>query len=150
MKKKKFVLIEGGDSRRFNLSYEFPGGGIELGESVLTAAMRETQEEARITVDKKTCVDSKIYYAYEFPSLSKYLYGWFGVANFVCLGRKKRKYKGYIKKADRDSFVDYAEWVYPQEIKDLIPCHKYLIKAYLQDFQEQTLARINGEDLIVL
>lgn len=130
--------------KRMNLSYDNTGGGIDPGEEIVDAAAREAQEEARITV--KNPIDSMLWYAYEVPEDSKRNYGYWGVASFICVGKKKSKYTGYIKKDDRDSFITRAEWLYPDEIKDLLPAHRKAIEMYKQFYLQESLG-INMEFL---
>lgn len=123
------VLVDRGRSfRRAELSYDFPGGGLEKGETVLESAIRETEEEARVIVQNP--LDTGIYYAYEVPEDSKINYGFWGVANFICVGNYSKKYTGYIKKDDRDSFVTRMEWIKPEDLKDLTPAHKKAIDVF--------------------
>ena len=130
--------------KRMNLSYDNAGGGIEKGEEIIQSAAREAQEEARITV--KDPMDSMLWYAYEVPEDSKRNYGFWGVASFICVGRKKSIYKGYIKVDDRDSFVDRAEWIKPEDLKDLLPAHKQAIEMYKNFYLQESLG-INMEFL---
>lgn len=130
--------------KRMNLSYVNAGGGIDPGEEIVDAAAREAQEEARITV--KDPMDSMLWYAYEVPEDSKRNYGFWGVASFICVGKKKSMYKGYIKVADRDSFLDRSEWIRPEDIKDLLPAHKQAIEMYKNFYLQKSLG-INMEFL---
>ena len=130
--------------KRMNLSYDNAGGGIDPGEEIVDAAAREAQEEARVTV--KDPMDSMLWYAYEVPEDSKRNYGFWGVASFICVGKKKSMYKGYIKVDDRDSFLDRSEWIKPEDIKDLLPAHKQAVEMYKNFYLQESLG-INMEFL---
>ena len=116
--------------KRAGYSVGFAGGGIEKGETALEAAIRETQEEAKLTL--KNAFDSRIYYVYQSTKESKESYGYDGTASFICVGQKKGVYHGYIKKHDRDVFAERSEWVYPSEIPDWnkMKAHKEALKLF--------------------
>lgn len=105
--------------------YELPGGGIEKNESIENAAKRECEEEV-LVIPKQVKFANIIYIEKYIP---KKLYD--GRFTFVCIGRYKGAYKGYVKKMDRDDIVNRVTWENIEDIKLAKP-HKIAIERYLE------------------
>lgn len=118
------ILIDFTKPRCF--PYSFPGGGIEKNEDVALSASRECEEEALIRPKNVEFVN--IAYFQKFPGFTTFYHG---SVSLVCVGQKDRDYKGYIKKADRDEFVDHAKWV-PWKKVALGEPHMLAIYRYLE------------------
>ena len=82
---------------------KIPGGGIDPYERLEISAKRETEEEAKITADDIKFMN--IAWVKSFPNTVAYS----GALSFVCVGRYKKQYKGYINVADRDNIV-WKDW----------------------------------------
>ena len=65
--KNKILLIHPSGKKRYYGNYSFPKGGLDKGESILRAALRETHEEVGIKL-KKSQLDTK---RYEIPYIAK-------------------------------------------------------------------------------
>ena len=115
------ALVDPTNSRG-SMGYSMPGGGIDDKESITNAAKRECEEEARV-IPKKIAYTG-IAWNLEFANKGV---AYFGSVSFVCVAEYDRKFKGYIKVADRDSFVDNAEWI---PIGQLSEVHQKAIEKY--------------------
>ena len=114
------VLIDPGRHRGF--MYTLPGGGLDKPkDGIIAAARRECEEEARII--PKKIIYTGLAWELEFfnPEFNK------GMISFMCIAERGPEYKGYIKKEDRDPFVDRAKWV---DIDKLGEPHQKAIEAY--------------------
>jgi len=68
----KILLIHPASSKRFSKNYSFPKGGVDKGETIIEAALREVREEVGIKL-KKSQLDNKMY---EIPYVSKGKKSW--------------------------------------------------------------------------
>lgn len=118
-----------------NVSYRLPGGGINIGETILEAAIRETKEEALIICNP--AINSNLYYFHEIPDSEKERYGYWGKAVFICVGYYSKIYTNFVNEEDRTKFPLRAEWIYPQYISDLYPLHKKAIDIYNKRIYER-------------
>lgn len=101
VKDKKILLLHRTDD--FDV-WEFPGGGIEFGESPEEAAVRETREEANVKAEVRfLTINSHI-----TPKPQNHHHIWFF---YVC-----RKFKGKVKISNEH--VDYR-WFTLKEMEEL-------------------------------
>lgn len=105
--------------------YSFPGGGVDKGENIVIAASRECEEESLIVPKNVEFVNIAWYQKYPEPIMYNY-----GAISLLCVGQKYKKYTGYVKKNDRDEFVDNIEWIDYRTLKLGEP-HIVAIERYL-------------------
>ena len=127
-KRNKILIDRHKPAKATGVSYRLPGGGINIGETVLDAAIRETKEEALIVVNP--AINSNLYYFFEIPDKEKEEYGYWGKACFICVGNFERVYTGYVDKKDLTKFPLRSEWINYYNIPDLYPLHKKAIEIY--------------------
>lgn len=127
------VIIIDGDkalvdtsSNRGGMGYSCPGGGVNNNESIADGAKRECEEEARVI--PKDILYTGLAWTLEFKTKS---IAYFGSISFICVATKKKDYKGYVKVADRDKFVDNAVWV---PISKLSKPHQMAIEKYREEY----------------
>ena len=128
---------------RQDMTYAFPGGGIEPNESIIDAAIRETEEEALIV--PKNVKYSGYHYRvlFDVPKGKDMQYE--GVLAYVCIGEYDKKYSKYVRKQDRDDIAERGKWIYPEEI-DLAPVHKMAIEEYKKSSMQESCEGIYDED----
>ena len=128
---------------RQDMTYAFPGGGIEPNESIIDAAIRETEEEALIV--PKNVKYSGYHYRvlFDVPKGKDMQYE--GVLAYVCVGEYDKKYSKYVRKQDRDDIAERGKWIYPEEI-DLAPVHKLAIESYKKSSIQESCEGIYDED----
>lgn len=107
-------------------SYSFPGGGVDKDEDIVLAASRECEEEALIIPKNIEFVNIAWFQKFPDPLIFNY-----GAISLLCVGQKHKNYKGYVKKTDRDEFVNNAEWI-PYTEMDLGEPHLLAIQRYLE------------------
>lgn len=120
--KKVLVLRRAPGARSFGGYWNFPGGGVEPGETIETAAVRELEEEAGIKVQ-----ESDLSY-FEVASLPKLIVHYF----------MTDKFEGEV---DINWESTEFEWVSLDEIKDMkfIPLTPNMlndIKYYMESLYE--------------
>jgi 8-oxo-dGTP diphosphatase len=99
------------------LSWQFPAGAIEDGESPEDAAVRETIEETGLTVKALRPIGDRVH-----PKTQRQM--WYTACEVV---------DGEARVADADE-LDLVAWVAHDEIPDLVPYGLYgPVQAYLDD-----------------
>lgn len=119
--------------------YSFPGGGWDPNEDPQDAAIRETQEEARINIkDPKYCgymieySDKVADWVKENIPNDKW---WYGYYSKIYAGLFKSKYTGKIADVDKDPEMLSGEWYVYDEIKDKIFWkHKKAVDYYINSY----------------
>ena len=116
--------------------YKLPGGTWDENETSKNAAIRETQEEARLNTKN---VKYRGCYA-EIGNVSKWVYKniqkedwWYGHYTEVFIGTYDGKYDGYIAKEDMDKNMYKKGKFYPINLiyDRLRPIHKNVLEKYL-------------------
>lgn len=99
------------------LSWQFPAGGVEDGETAEQAAVRETLEETGLTVKAVRYIGDRVH-----PKSGKFM------AYTAC-----KVVEGEAHVADDDE-LDKVEWVRHSEIPDLVPYGLYEpVQEYLDE-----------------
>lgn len=117
------ALVDPTNSRG-SMGYSMPGGGIDPQESIADGAKRECEEEARV-IPKKIDYTGLAWNMHFANTKQKIAYD--GSVSFICVAEYGKKFKGYVKVADRDTFVDNAIWI---PISQLSEPHQKAIKKY--------------------
>ncbi|MFF3928219.1 NUDIX hydrolase [Streptomyces hirsutus] len=100
-----------------DLSWQFPAGGVEDGETAEQAAVRETLEETGLTVKAVRYIGDRVH-----PKSGKFM------AYTAC-----EVVDGTAHVADKDE-LDQVAWVRHEEIPDLVPYGLFgPVQAYLDD-----------------
>ncbi|WP_030169028.1 NUDIX hydrolase [Streptomyces sp. NRRL S-813] len=99
------------------LSWQFPAGGVEDGETAEQAAVRETLEETALTVKAVKYIGDRVH-----PKTGKFM------AYTAC-----EVVDGEARVADAEE-LDLVAWVAHDEIPDLVPYGLFEpVQAYLDD-----------------
>jgi 8-oxo-dGTP diphosphatase len=91
------------DCRSFKGYWNFPGGGVEIGESALSGAMRELFEETSLIVNKKDLYHFK---SHKTPALDVKYFITFNYDGDILLNNESTDYKWYnLSKIKLNEFV---------------------------------------------
>ena len=124
------------------IPYRIPGGGIDKGETIEEAASRECTEEALVVPKRVKFMNIAWFCKFVPKKLNA------GVISFVCVGRYKGDYKGYVKKEDRSSFVDAKQWIRYDQVH-LEEFHRIAIERYLND-KDSLVENYEVENIVTL
>lgn len=132
-------------------TYEFPGGSWNPHEDWSDAAVRETEEEARLEVTNvlsygfriETLEEPKKWVKENIPKKD----WWYGYYSFICVGTFCGHYGGSIREKDKDDMLYKGKFV---PIKDVIPIllleHKRAILSYMNQIADEAFV-FNKDDL---
>lgn len=98
-----------------NETYKIPGGGLDSGENPLDAAIRESQEEARINIKNGREFTHYIKLMEEPHGWVKKIipaqYWWYGYYTHLCIGEYDGEYTGKIADVDKDDLYKNGKWI---------------------------------------
>lgn len=124
---KVFALKLGTDSKE-DLHYVIPGGSLEPGIDIISNAIKETHEEARINV--RDCIWTGIAYGYRYIKSTSKFFNYYGAVSFICIGYYDSKYTGQIDMNDTEpEMLKYGKFYNPSEI-DWMKYHEEVLRKF--------------------
>jgi 8-oxo-dGTP pyrophosphatase MutT (NUDIX family) len=102
----RFLLVE---ERKHGGGFYLPAGGVELGETIVDAAVRETLEEAAILVEPTSILAIDHHW---LPGSGRVVQRWRFILEATVIGDP-------TPKSTADKHTLGARWVSPEDIKDL-------------------------------
>ena len=124
----EILIRKSKEVNQYGTKYNLPGGGFDnAGETPEDVAIREATEEVRIIPKDVRFVN--IMYVSEYgdrvPEWHKRILWpegivYVGAVSYVCVGVYGKKYNAYIKKRDRQDYIDEYEFYPYNSIKDML------------------------------
>lgn len=125
-------------------TWQFPQGGVDQGESAITAFMREAQEEVGLTPDQYHILQTRGPYRYDYPpevyaSIAE-------KRGEPFIGQEQTYFLCQLNNASTTPLLDQHEfqayqWIQPEQfpIRSLTPFKQDTYRAVLRDFFGITL-----------
>lgn len=118
-------------------NYSVPGGGWDLKEPHDVSAVREAEEEARLST---TNVQYGGNYLTEYAEPKKWVKEnlpkkdqWRGYYTEVYIGEYTGKFNGHIDEEDKDDIINVGKFYPISEVRGILnPVHRRIIDAYIQ------------------